>query len=260
AAGRWWGVDAMAEAYYSISPFAYVANNPVIFIDPNGEEIWITIDAGTRVQYRNGGLYDQDENEYVAEEGSFAAKTLSALNHIAKNGGVAGKQLITYLTQNEEEGGGNTWISETSGHAAEGGGVIYWNPEEGLINEREEVLSPALGLAHELGHTYNELVEGSEVVQGRLAKSDPIWSNAEEKYNIETWEQPISTSFEKAGYGSHSREHHGLSDFVKVSGGPNSNQLKNPQDNIRARKVAERLTWPSQQLIKWRKDGKPGRD
>jgi len=34
--GRWLTVDPMAEKYYSISQYAYVANNPVRYIDPNG--------------------------------------------------------------------------------------------------------------------------------------------------------------------------------------------------------------------------------
>jgi hypothetical protein len=34
--GRWNGTDQLAEAYTSISPFAYVANNPVLMTDPDG--------------------------------------------------------------------------------------------------------------------------------------------------------------------------------------------------------------------------------
>ena len=37
--GRWNGVDALAGKYASLTPFAYVLNSPLRFIDPNGMEI-----------------------------------------------------------------------------------------------------------------------------------------------------------------------------------------------------------------------------
>ncbi|MEZ4826252.1 MAG: RHS repeat-associated core domain-containing protein [Bacteroidia bacterium] len=39
AAGRFTGIDALAEEYYTISSFAYVANNPVKNTDPDGRYI-----------------------------------------------------------------------------------------------------------------------------------------------------------------------------------------------------------------------------
>ena len=37
ASGRWLTVDPLAEKYYGISPYAFCGNNPVNFVDPDGE-------------------------------------------------------------------------------------------------------------------------------------------------------------------------------------------------------------------------------
>jgi hypothetical protein len=39
--GRWTRLDPLAHKYYSLSSYAYVANNPIIFIDPDGKKIVI---------------------------------------------------------------------------------------------------------------------------------------------------------------------------------------------------------------------------
>ncbi len=41
AIGRFTTVDPLAESYYNISPYAYVANNPLKYIDPDGRKIRI---------------------------------------------------------------------------------------------------------------------------------------------------------------------------------------------------------------------------
>jgi len=37
--GRWHTIDPKAETYLAISPYTFVANNPIMFLDPNGMEI-----------------------------------------------------------------------------------------------------------------------------------------------------------------------------------------------------------------------------
>ncbi|MFZ6013417.1 MAG: RHS repeat-associated core domain-containing protein, partial [Bacteroidota bacterium] len=70
--GRWNGIDPLAEKYLEISPFAYVANNPTLFIDPNGAEIWLSFtyrnendeEVTSRYQYKDGKLYNENGDEY----------------------------------------------------------------------------------------------------------------------------------------------------------------------------------------------------
>jgi len=39
--GRWYVLDPSTEKYINWSPYNYSANNPVLFIDPNGEDIYL---------------------------------------------------------------------------------------------------------------------------------------------------------------------------------------------------------------------------
>jgi hypothetical protein len=71
-------VDPQTERYNSISPYAYCANNPILFIDPNGEEIWIYYDdedgKEQKLQYTQGMNYEGDN--------SFVSTAVSALNQM----------------------------------------------------------------------------------------------------------------------------------------------------------------------------------
>lgn len=50
APARFLGVDRLADKYPSFTPYHYAANNPVLFVDVNGDSIWIN-DNGQRFLY-----------------------------------------------------------------------------------------------------------------------------------------------------------------------------------------------------------------
>jgi len=59
---RWFSPDPLSEEYSSWSPYNYVMNNPVIFIDPDGRSVdWYLNLAQGKIEYRPGSDSHFDE-------------------------------------------------------------------------------------------------------------------------------------------------------------------------------------------------------
>ena len=92
--GRFTQMDPLCEKYYNISPYAYCANNPVNYVDPDGRD-W----------YRNNGTkyytwYDGDEKKegytYIGGKGSVLGEFEGIIDNIlCGEGGLGLESLYT---------------------------------------------------------------------------------------------------------------------------------------------------------------------
>lgn len=96
--GRWNVQDPLSEKFSSMSPYVYAANNPVLFVDPNGEEIWINYGDNQRAQYKDGKLYDEKGKE-VKSDDTFLNSVAGFLDLM--NGTDAGKAVVDDLVSSE---------------------------------------------------------------------------------------------------------------------------------------------------------------
>jgi uncharacterized protein RhaS with RHS repeats len=49
--GRFHTQDRFADKYYTLNPYQYAANDPIKFIDVNGDSIWYTIDGNVVIMH-----------------------------------------------------------------------------------------------------------------------------------------------------------------------------------------------------------------
>jgi len=73
--GRFFTQDAYAEKYFDFSPYQYAANNPINFIDVNGDSIWYTKQDNVITLHFSGKIINSSSDNVDMEE---------AANDIAK--------------------------------------------------------------------------------------------------------------------------------------------------------------------------------
>ncbi len=194
----WLSVDPLAEKYPGISSYAYVANNPINAIDPDGREIIIITERDKNgkvkelLKYSNGHLYTIDGKKYKGKN-EFALTIKNAFNDIRK--------ADTYIDKmvNELEGSSTLHFIEYS-EISEGAYVtknknsINGNGTHVIITDDELLSVPLysgednnLGsvLSHELQHVFDidmGIIDRTPDEQSGIRKSEIKAVNTENRY------------------------------------------------------------------------------
>jgi len=151
---RFWTMDPMAEKYPWISPYAYCLNNPVMNVDPTGEDVWIYYDD------ENGKHQQMLYTANMKYEGNnaFVSASVNYLNSMYNNGGsnvldvlIESKNNFNMVNQMPTDAKGNTLDALQFNEAAGGGGDI----KAGLLtNSKYSDYTKIEGVSHELFHGF----------------------------------------------------------------------------------------------------------
>ena len=162
---RFTTMDPLAEKYYSISPYAYCAGNPVNLMDKDGRKLYFA--KGSSAEFKK---------RFAEAVKIMNAKGLSY--NIAK----LHESISTYYIAETE------LISRVEPSESNKSATVFWDPNTILTFENGILVSPVTVLAHEMSHAagYDESpVDYSE----RKGQKDKDYDNKEEKRVIEGDEQ-----------------------------------------------------------------------
>ncbi|MDH6342441.1 RHS repeat-associated protein [Parabacteroides sp. PFB2-12] len=160
ALGGFLTMDPLAEKYYSTSPYAYCANNPMRYVDLHGDSITTKVTSmidgkaiNTSYYYgqdRTGsyGFLDGGGNRYSGNE-LFVDELTSALNKLRS--GTNGEALVNELMNSTK----NVQIVQGKNTADLKGNYIKWDPYSttGGPDQAGDTKRPSyIGLGHEMAH------------------------------------------------------------------------------------------------------------
>ena len=177
---RWDRMDPLCEKYYPISPYAYCANNPVKFVDPDGKKIVIWYGPkGNEKSFLFSGFHGK--NSIRVPNDPFIKAVIQAYLFDCKNGGgeafkkaIQRKEKIYIDDARIYTEGYNRFSIE--GHQP----TVHWNPNNGITVTEGGAQSPATILEHELDHG-NSSIDSPKNHRERRGTYDAQFDNEEEK-------------------------------------------------------------------------------
>lgn len=154
-------IDPLCEKYYSISPYAFCADNPLKFFDLDGRKLY----------YANNATIEF-KKEFVQ-----VAKYLNA--HVAGKilKGLIDNKRVVYL----KEGKGASHFDPNTN-------TITWDPHMGMITDKGVIVSPTVVVNHEMDHALDALSNPNHKENAKSG-TDKQYGSKEEKRVITGSEQ-----------------------------------------------------------------------
>jgi RHS repeat-associated protein len=201
--GRWLSLDPLMAKYPSLSPYNFTANNPILFIDPDGKIIRINMSDAKTTSKAFTDLQKLTSEKLVLlkdgqvttmatyNKGLEAGMELQPIQEYGNNPTRAlptGTKLVQTLLVNEKT---VEIINSSDGNnRAKANLQVEYNPDKGIAESQSIKNSdytggrPAeIGLAHELVHTSNSLNGGWDNKENpNLIDPDNPSNNSKGKY------------------------------------------------------------------------------
>lgn len=150
--GKWLACDPLAVKYPDLSPYSFAANNPILFIDPNGKEIHVTDPNTGKVHiFKPGDAVPNGASKFVQDSyaglnylhGFQSKDNLNRVDFLVKSDRVLDvSQSLDAFTTKFNAGGGN--LIE--------GRSLRWNNYQLNTFADGTASSPINDLGHELDH------------------------------------------------------------------------------------------------------------
>jgi RHS repeat-associated protein len=179
--------DPAFEEYPTFSPYCYVANNPMKYVDTDGEKIRFA--PGVSAEFKK----------------DFKA----AINHLNKNG-------MGGIASALEKSNRTYYIAETKGtdiHFNLRTMTINWNPAIGLETDENIVMSPTTVLNHEFAHAliFDMALNKNKIKEyfaDKIYGSDTEYDSKNEKWVITRIEQKTAKALGEIKEGEVTRKNH----------------------------------------------------